>query len=619
MAPLAGLGLVATSRLRATFNPERTRRRIMVRKLGLHVGLYGLLLVAVLAVIGPGSSFGSDDGAYGGQVFALRHGAWALDRPLPVVAQDNEGWLNSAITPSGPTPYTANPAYSMALTGVVRVVHGPPPETESAGDVALGLHLLPTLGALGSAVVAWFLAKRWNPEAAPLAFWLLGLGPVLVNSTTLWAHTLSTALGGLALLAALAAIEPPDSRVDEDRSDPGLTVGTERSGVANRTRSGSARLLLAVAATAALCAAAVVRTEAVFWIVGLAVALVVIDRSRTTLAVIAVGGGLAGSAWLASRAWSQHLRAGRLPIETSIEALNDPVPWAASRFPAAWRLLMTSVGGGVGPLLTLGVIIVVGVAAVQLRGRRPATGLLLVAVALYAVRVAMAPGVVINGSVGAWPALGLLLLTATWTHHSSPRQGSATSVGRALLVAPSVLLVFVLATQYGSSGGHQWGGRYLSLAFAPLAAAAAVAGFDTFRRHRWPLTGLIVAPAIVGLVASYQLHHHHQVFVEATTNQPSEVVVTDLAPLPRLAWPALPTAFYRASPTNIEALLIEMAEAEVTTVNVHGLAETDVDGMGGYQQLTPGDEATETRVRHLVLGPDPSPSTPSPEARVSGP
>jgi hypothetical protein len=562
----------------------------MVRKLGLHAGLYGLLLVAALAVIGPGSSFGSDDGAYGGQVFALRHGGWALERPLPVVAAGNEGWLNSAITPAGPTPYTANPAYAVALTGAVRLVHGPGEETESAGDLALGLHLLPTLGALGSAVVAWLLARRWDPEAAPLAFWLVGLGPVLINGTTLWAHTLSTALGGLALLSALAAI---------DRSGPG-------------------RLALALGATVSLGAAAVVRTESVFWIVGLAIALVVIDRSRPTLVAIAAGGGLAIGAWLTNRAWGQHLRADRLPIETSIEALNQPSPWLTSRLPAAWRLLATSVGGGVAPLLTLSAIVVVGLAAFRLRHQRPAAGLLVAAVGLYAARVVLAPGEVINGMIGAWPILAFLL-AAAWNHQRTPAAGSALPIGPALLLAPTVLLVFVLATQYGSSGGLQWGGRYLSLAFAPLAAAAAIVGADTFRRHRWPLTGLLVVPAVAGLVASYQLHHRHQEFVEATTSRPSEVVVTEVAPLPRLAWSALPTAYYRASPADIEALLTDLAGAEVSTITVHGLAATDLDGMGGYRQVTSEDETTGTGLRHLMLDGGQPATRPSPEARASGP
>ncbi len=614
----------------------------MVRKLGLHVGLYGLLLVAILASLPSGSSFGSDDGAFGAQVYALRQGDWALERPLPTVAQDNEGWLNSAITPSGPTPYTANPTYAAALTAVVRVVHGPTEVEEAAAGLTLGLRILPALGALGSAVVAWFLARRWNAEAAPLAFWLLALGPVLINSTTLWAHTLSTALAGLSLLAALAAID-----------------------AVNRSVWG--RVLMAVGAVVSLSIAAVVRTEAVFWIVGLAIAMIVIDRSRATLVAVTLGTGVAGASWLANRAWGQYLRANRLPLETSIEALNGSPQWAASRFPAAWRLLMTSLGGGSGPVLTLGVIALVGAATIRLRRQRSSlpvsqagdsttnadagyqargslvvSGLLVGAIALYGMRLAVAPGQVISGTIGAWPLAAILLAALTWNPHrtvpSSPKTHSpnqpaaspgdpvaaartrrAAPLGAALLLPSGVLLVFVLATQYASSGGLQWGGRYLSSAFAPLAAAAAVGGLDLFRRHRLVLSGLMLAPAVVGIVASYQLHHLHHGVVESATSQASDVVITDTAPLPRLAWSALPTAFYRASPTDIEDLLIELGEAGVATVTVHGLVETDVDGLGGYRMTTTDAETIKAGVRQLVHGTISPTATPSPEALASNP
>ncbi len=577
------------------------------------MGLYGLLLVAILATLPSGSSFGSDDGAYGAQVYALRQGDWALERPLPVVAQNNEGWLNSAITPSGPTPYTANPAYALALTSIVRIVHGPPQAGESAAGLTFGLHLLPALGAVGSAVVAWFLARRWNPDAAPLAFWLLALGPVLVNSTTLWAHTLSTALGGLALLAALA-------------------------GVDGARKSTPVRVFLALGAVTSLSITAILRTEAVFWIVGLAVGLVIIDRSRTVLLAVTLGTGVAGAIWLASRTWGQHLRADRLDVETSVEVLNGSPSWAASRIPAAWRLLMTSLDGGTGPPLTLGAIALVVAAIFALR-RQLSIGLssqsidsattptaderagpplfstlLVGAIALYGLRLAMAPRQVISGVIGAWPIIVVLMAGLASTRHRSKSQ-----FGASLLAPSGVLLLLVLTTQYASSGGLQWGGRYLSLSFAPLAAAAAVGGIDLFRRHRLVLTGLLVAPAIVGIIASYQLHQLHHEVVESATVHASDVVVTDAAPLPRLAWAALPTAFYRASPADVEDLLIELGEAGVTTINVHGLADTDLDGLGGYRLIATDPEVAHAGVRQLVHGPALPTATPSPEALASDP
>ena len=574
----------------------------MVPRLRFHVGLYALVLVAMLALVPFESSLDSDEGAYGGQVFALRQGQWALPRPLPVVDQAHEGWFNTAITPEGPTPYTANPGYSILLTAVVRLVHGPPQAGETARSFALGLHVLPLLGALLSAWVAWLLAGHWNPRAAPLAFWLLALGPVLINSTTLRAHTLTTALGGLALLLTVKALTPTGSSAVASKL-PARTLG------------------LAAAAVVALGAAATLRTEALFWILAVTVAAVTLDRSRRTIATVGVGSLVASSAWLASQEWGQALRADKLPIETSIEALKAPTTWAGSRIPAGWQLLATSLSKGPGPLLTLLALAVAALVVVRLRSGGDADHrwvtmmLLLAASGLYLIRLIVAPASLIAGVLGAWPLVVLLLL-AQRRPDSSSRARSAPWT-RALLVPSAVLTLLVLATQYAGSGGLQWGGRYLSMAFAPLAAAAALGGEVLFRRYRLPMTMLLVAPAVVGVMATMQLRQRHQEVVEAATSEPSEVVVTEILALPRIGWAALPTAFYRSSPAGVDQLLAQLAEAGVASVNIHGLGDVEVDGVAGYRQVV-----ATTEIRHLVLESpvaDSAGTRPSPEVLASDP
>lgn len=580
-----------------------------MRRLGLHVGLYTLLLAAILALIPLDSSFSSDAGAYGGQVFALRQGRWALSRPLPVVDEDHEGWLNTAISPEGPTPYTANPAYSLLLTGAVAVVHGPVEPGRSAGSIAPGLHLVPALGAVASAVVAWFLASLWSRRAAPLAFWLLALGPVLVNATTLWAHTISTALGGAALLFAIKMAET-----------------SRRARPSGRTRAfRHPALFHGFAMAVALSASAVVRTEALFWIVAVAGTTILLHRSRRSALVSAAAGATAGFVWLANRGWGQSLRADRLPIETSVQALNEPTTWLASRAPAGWQLLFTSLSGGPGPLLTLTALAIAVLGAVRLRqagtGQIPPRNgiiLLLAAAVLYGARLVLAPEAPISGTLGAWPLVVLLPLAAGQPAPEPPAEEVRPSLS--VLAWPiAVLVAAVLATQYANSGGLQWGGRYLSLAFVPLAAAAAVRGEEVFRRYRVALGALLVIPGLLGAMASYQLHDGHRRATDEAVEKPSEVVITELVALPRVAWPELPTAFYRATEDDVEALLRELALAGVATVNVHGLAGVDVDGMGGYDQTGRTDV-----LRHLVLGPaqgegGPDGATPSPGARVADP
>lgn len=560
-----------------------------MRRLGLHVGLYTLLLAAILTLIPLDSSFSSDAGAYGGQVFALRQGQWALPRPLAVVAEDHEGWLNTAISPDGPTPYTANPAYSLLLTGAVAVVHGPVEPGRRAGSIASGLHLIPALGAVASAVVAWCLASLWSRRAAPLAFWLLALGPVLVNATTLWAHTISTALGGAALLFAIKGAEAAKRAPPSGRRRP----------------LGGKPLFFGFGMALTLSGSALVRTEALFWIVAVTGTTIMLYRSKRTALVPAGAGAAAGFVWLANRAWGQSLRADRLPIETSVQALNEPTTWLGSRAPAGWQLLFTSLTDGLGPLLTLTALAVAVLGAVRLRrsstGQTPSTNgtiLLLASALLYGARLVLAPEAPISGTIGAWPLVALLPLAAG----GRPVTDSATEEARpslSVLAWPvAILVAAVLATQYANSGGLQWGGRYLSLAFVPMAAAAAALGEEVFRRHRLTLGALLVIPGLLGAMVSYQLHDSHRRATDGAVDRPSDVVITELVALPRVAWPELPTAFYRATEDDIEPLLVQMARAGVATVNVHGLSGVEVDGMGGYQQTGRTDV-----LRLLVLGP----------------
>lgn len=599
-----------------------------MRRLALHSLTYLALLVGVLASLPAGSSFSSDDGAYGGQVAALRQGSWAVERPLPVVAEEHEGWLNTAITPEGPLPYTTSPAYIAVLDAVVRAMHGEATSDEQASSLHLGLHLVPALAAVVAAATAWLVAQRFHPPSAPLAFWVLALGPTLVNATTLWAHTLATALGGIAVLALLVATEPrprgqapwPGSITASDPAPPVLAfaafdgpvrdealdgsasigeigheraVGHETTAPAPATETGTGqperrvRLVAVLALTAALAAAAVIRTEALFWVA--AVAATALVRARTwTMRLAAVGVGLTGGlAWLANRRWGAALRAEQLPIETSVEVLNGAPSWLASRLPAAWLLLVNGPTGDVGPLFTVVGLSAVG-AAIYVSHRpdrlslRPDV-LLAVAAVAYGLRLVLAPDQPIVGLFGAWPAM--VACIGLGARRLWPR-GRDDDDGPDLwpVAAPAGLLIpAVLATQYASSGGLQWGGRYLSFAFVPLAVVAAVAGRRAVERHRWPLLALLALPALTGAAVTIDLHRHHADAVTQASVGDPDVVITESPALPRIAWGDLPIAHYRATEDDVEPLLDQLAEAGVAVVNVHGLGGADLDGISGYR------------------------------------
>ncbi|MEM7339992.1 MAG: hypothetical protein AAF467_15155 [Actinomycetota bacterium] len=575
-----------------------------------HLIVYGVLLAAIVAVVPLDASFGSDDGAYAAQVYALRQngidltdpGHWALSRPLPVVAQPFEGWLNAAVTSAGPTPYTANPAYSILLTVVAGLVHGPVRAGETAGSLGAGLHLVPLAAAMAAAAVAWALASTWRRDAAPLAFWLVGLSPLLVSATTLWAHTLAGALGGLSVLALARLV----------RSD-------------HRRRQVAWAMLLMLALTAA----AVVRSEAVLWIVALAAGAVA-ARSRVALLAAVPACAVAGTAWFVARAWGASLRADRLPVETSILALTDQPSWLAGRAPAAWLLLLAEKPAASTTALTIAGVILAAFAGWRARttlGANMITIALVAAAGVYVVRSIQGPGMAITGLFGAWPVALCLLIAGAGA--AVIGDGSTTTELRAegltiwtrasslpitpFLVVPAlVLTAAVLATQHANSGGLQWGGRYLSFLIVPVAAAAAVTGIDHVRRHRVGFAALMVAPAIAGVVTAATLHRGHHRIVEAATAPGAPVVVTEFAELPRIAWPALPTTFYRAQGDTVGFLLDDLAEAGVSHVTIHGLESVPLDGTAGYTVV-----ATDGIIRTLELTSPVEPASPEASVRPS--
>jgi hypothetical protein len=587
-----------------------------------------VLLLAVLGLLAEPSSFGTDDGAYGGQVHALLNGSWTLQRPLPVVDEANEGWLNAAITPDGPLPYTTNPAWAEALTATVRVgsaltTGGTRPVR--AADHPAALAALPVAGAVASAAAAWLVAARFDRRAAPLAFWLVALGPTLVNATTLWAHTVAAAGAGLAAAGLVAIVD---------------------------RRPGQRWLVPVTLAVGAATVAAVTRTESALWIGAMVVAAVMTDRRPSVVAAAGAVGGVSGLAFLANRMWSAGIRVERLPVTTSVEELNGSPGWLAGRLPAAWHL-MASGGSDPAVLVALVGAVLAGYGAVRIRtgsvvpddttpaattpagadttpaptdpttpagaettptsqarpdhtgttptsraadpaiapvtegvaGGPPVPVVLGAAAVLYAVFALIGRSATISGLAAAWPA-GVVLLVAG-RHRPDPRL-------RFLALTCGFFTLAVTLTQYSSSGGLQWGGRYLSPALVPLAALAALAGRLVWDRHRRALAALLVAPAVAGAATSHHLHQNHHAVVAALTASGSEVVITENPAIPRLAWTALPVTAYRADAGTLHPLLGDLASAGVETVTVHGVDEVDIEPDSGYRVV----ETTDA-LRHL--------------------
>jgi hypothetical protein len=417
-------------------------RRLWAAPLWFHAGALLLILLALLPLMSPNSSFASDEGAYALQVEALEAGSWAYDyRAAPL---DPEGryfpiYLSTR-TPSGYYPYVKHPAYPLLLQGARRLA-GP----------TLGLHLLALLGTVGAAAAAWLLAGEFDHRLSRPSFWVAATGPVLVNGFLIWAHAPSAALAGFALLCA-----------------------------ARIARHGY-RPLATAALVASLAAGVLLRSEALLFAGALALALSWswFRKGGRRRAVPALLLGLpALGATLVERAWITRL-VGQ-PLDT-LNVRRGDISYLAGRVSGASHELVNNPGQDPGSflplLLALGLVVGLGYLALRRWGPRSRAGLLAATagvLGLLLVRFVGHPYVPVTGLLAAWPLalLGLLLV-----RHE--RLGPA---GALLGLTAGLFVTLVLLTQYPEGGATEWGGRFLSPALVPLAVLATAGLSAALRR-----------------------------------------------------------------------------------------------------------------------------------------
>ncbi|MEE9415410.1 MAG: glycosyltransferase family 39 protein, partial [Acidimicrobiales bacterium] len=224
--------------------------------------LLSIMLFGILAMRDPDAGFTSDDGAYGGQVRALENGTWALERPLAVVSADNEGWVNTTVLPEGPVPSPRHPSHIYLLSLFADLF----------GET-IGLRLPAAIGTALTATLGWKVAQEIDQRAGLAGFWIAALSPQLINSTALWAHSISAMLAGVATWALLRI---------------------HRYGIRPAT-------LLAL--STALSAGVLLRSEAVFLAAAFTTAAL-IARHRALAISTVVASAAAGLAFLVDRAWT---------------------------------------------------------------------------------------------------------------------------------------------------------------------------------------------------------------------------------------------------------------------------------------------------------------------------
>lgn len=503
---------------------------VLLRWWHLPLLVHALLLVAVLAAIAPflhlQDTYTSDEGAYAIQVRDLDDGQW--EYRYAAERYDPEGrWFplaNSSHSDRGWFAYVQHPAYPVTLLAATRV-----------GGRVVGLHLPAMAGAVGVAVAAWLLmaeieAAAWARRAA---FWLAASGPVAIHAYILWAHTLSAAVAGLTLVAAVRL-----TRAVRPLPLAGLAVGS------------AAGVLL--------------RSEGQLFAVALAGGIALVGlRGRPWLHRAGVAAVCLGSAALAAAAehrWMAAVLGQTSPLRGARDRVaapgataptgGGPADWLGGRIEGAFHTLVA--GADAEPretAIVLAALVMVGYASWCFRRRRAGwerdvTVGLVAAAGLYVVRALSSQSEAMTGLLAAWP-LALIGLAALPRLAALP-QPMARAM-RLLIAVIGLLVVAVLATQYRIGGGLEWGGRFLSPALAPLAVVACV-GLRRFvvdlspspRGRRLALVGaltaLAVLPPAIGLVLLEDQRSLAGSLIDEVTTGGSQLIMTDEVPLPRAAW-----------------------------------------------------------------------------------
>ena len=379
--------------------PAGRLRRAWALPLRAHVAALAVVLVALVPVLGTGASFSADEGAAIIQAHQLSTGrGWVVDHPVPEAdpTEANYPLELSARGDRGTAPFVKHPLYALLLAGADRL----------GGTAAMVL--LSVAGTVVAAALSAVLATRMGPRLARPTLWLVGLAsPLLFDGYVVIAHTLGAAAAAGAVVLTLRAID-------------GWPL---RSGHAGRPlRSGHAgrRPLVSVVGVGACVALAVLlRNEAVFFALGLAVASGAVAVARRHLAaagVAAASVAAAAAAHLGEQEWIHRILGGSaVGLPGGPGVTTGFVAGRIRSFSLTW--LRPGYGGPPlveGALLLMACALVVGVIAARRHpgDRRPVVALATVATGAGLVALVAGPTNLVPGLLVACPvaAAGLVAI-----------------------------------------------------------------------------------------------------------------------------------------------------------------------------------------------------------------
>ena len=557
-------------------------RRLWNAPLSSHLAALGLVLVALLALVGPSSSFSADEGAAIIQARSLADGeGWVVEHPLPELDPTGANYPLelSERGPDGTAPFGKHTLYALLLAGADRL-----------GGVT-AMVLLSLLGTVAAAGLAAALARRIDATLARPALWVVGLAsPLLFDGFLVIAHTLGAALAAAAVLVATVALE---------RRSPAVALG----------------VLPLVTGTVLL------RREAVFLALALGVAGAVLFVRRGSVrwpaGVLALGAPAAAAmAHLAERAWTTRLVGG------SLEALAVATPASGSQGMVAGRVrsfLLTWLTPTYGPasmasLALLAMVAALAAGALTLR-RHPEAGSRVVTCGLVAagcalLALAAAPATVVPGLLIAFPlaTAGLLLVE---------RGTLRTTAAHLAFGVFTLFALAVIATQYTKGGSGEWGGRYFAVGLPFLTPVLLLAlrqaggrlAPQPRRRAVAALAVCSVALATMGVATLRSSHRNTAQLVAmfdraggaAGTAQP--VLLTTEGSAPRFAWQAFDRQrWLLAEPSGLGDVLDRLRTAGVARLAfVTRNLERDRPQLGPRVTVLATDGTASDRGWHVLV------------------
>lgn len=490
-------------------------QRVRTASLRAHVAALGILLLALVPMVGTSASFSPDEGVAIIQTRSLvEERGWIVEHPFASIDPGDRFYPlgGSSRGDSGQAPFAKHPAYPIVLTVFDRLGGMP-------AMVVLSVAATVTAAGLGALV-----ARTVTGSLERSVLWAIGLGsPLLFDAYLLIAHSAGAALVTAAVLAALH--------------------GARRS-----------RPLLALLACALLMAMAVLmRSEALIFALalGAGIAVTALVQRRPALLAGAIGVPLAGLAAALAEKQMQVALIGASPGAVSPPSVDGG--FLGARVEGLLNTWLRPVPGvpSSGDLVLLLVPVLI-VAAAAVARRRPERPRLFVALAGAAVGCSILAFVLDPDRIV--PGL-LLAFPLTVVAFALVDRRSFDAGGRLLLtVTAGLFLAGILATQYREGGSAEWGGRYFALA-VPLIAVLAIDGLHR-RGLRLPAVtrraaagGLVCCSALlaIGSVASLSRVHSFtdrlldRIVATADASTPGDgqarpVVLSSQPNIPRLAW-----------------------------------------------------------------------------------